>query len=163
MGYAREFEDGMATSLSSGVFGDVAAFVARWQHKDRRMLLVIWYFLSVSTLDTSCVTVLKRDVFTPALPLGGRGSLHPHILVVLLGHDLGSRVGQILRGLRQAALVAELQRWSRRVLAAAQRMKFDLQMAFADTLDPGRSARGLASVGISALTSRRLCKAKMAP
>ena len=26
VGYAREFEDGMATSLSGGVFGDVAAF-----------------------------------------------------------------------------------------------------------------------------------------
>ena len=54
--------------------------------------------------------------------------------MVLLGHDLGSRVGQILRGLRQAELVAELQRWSKRVLAAAQRMKFDSQMAFADTM-----------------------------
>ena len=67
VGYAREFEDGMATSLSGGVFGDVAAFCGpletQGSQKVARDLVSFW----VSTLDTNLVTVFKRDVFAPAL------------------------------------------------------------------------------------------------
>ena len=67
VGYAREFEDGMATSLSGGVFGDVAAFCGpletQGSQKVARDLVSFW----VSTLDTNFVTVFKRDVFAPAL------------------------------------------------------------------------------------------------
>ena len=79
-----------STSLSGGVFGDVAAFCGpldtQGPQNVARDLVSFW----VSTLDTSCV---QKDVFTPALPLQGHGLLHPHILVILLGHDLGSHVG----------------------------------------------------------------------
>ena len=62
-GYAREFEDGMATSLSGGVFGDVAAFCGPLETQGSQKVARDL----VSTLDTKFVTVFKRDVFAPAL------------------------------------------------------------------------------------------------
>ena len=65
----------------------------------------------------------------------GRGSLHPHMLITLIGHDLVERlVGRAQRLARQD-LVAELQRWSDSVLHAASRLRFDCQNFLAEILD----------------------------
>ena len=88
-GLHATFEDGMASSLQGGVFGDVAALSG--------------------PLETQ-----------------GRGSLHPHILIVLLGHDLGNRLRSIMLRIQHGELVAELRRWSQRVLDAVQHFKYDL-------------------------------------
>ena len=64
----------------------------------------------------------------------GRGSLHPHILVVLLGHDLGNRLRSIMHRIRHGELVVELRRWSQRVLEAVQRFKYDSQLVLAEQL-----------------------------
>ena len=97
VGMARLFEDGFATSLQGGVFGDIAALCG--------------------PLETQ-----------------GRGSMHPHILIVLCGHDLALRVQRILHRMGDGELVSELQRWSRRVLEAAIGCKCESQVALAERL-----------------------------
>ena len=96
-GLHATFEDGMASSLQGGVFGDVAALSG--------------------PLETQ-----------------GRGSLHPHILIVLLGHDLGHRLRSIMLRIQHGELVTELRRWSQRVLDAVQRFKYDSQLVLAEQL-----------------------------
>ena len=96
-GLHATFEDGMASSLQGGVFGDVAALSG--------------------PLETQ-----------------GRGSLHPHILIVLLGHDLGNRLRSIMLRIQHGELVTELRRWSQRVLDAVQRFKYDSQLVLAEQL-----------------------------
>ena len=96
-GMHATFEDGVASSLQGGVFGDVASLSG--------------------PLETQ-----------------GRGSLHPHILVVLLGHDLGNRLRSIMHRIRHGELVVELRRWSQRVLEAVQRFKYDSQLVLAEQL-----------------------------
>jgi hypothetical protein len=96
-GMHATFEDGVASSLQGGVFGDVASLSG--------------------PLETQ-----------------GRGSLHPHILVVLLGHDLGNRLRSIMHRIRHGELVIELRRWSQRVLEAVQRFKYDSQLVLAEQL-----------------------------
>jgi hypothetical protein len=93
VGVAATFEDGIASSLQGGVFGDIVALNG--------------------PLETQ-----------------GRGSLHPHMLIILLGHDLGDR----LRKQQHGELVVELQRWSRRVLEAVQRFQYDSQLALSEQL-----------------------------
>eukprot|EP00435_Cladocopium_sp_Y103_P001529 s6084_g1.t1 len=97
VGQHATFEDGIASSLQGGVFGDVAAFSG--------------------PLETQ-----------------GRGSLHPHILIVLLGHDLGNRLRSIMHRIQHGELVVELQRWSQRVLEAVQRFKYDSQLVLSEQL-----------------------------
>ena len=108
----------------------------RWRISTQRPQDVAgdWVSFWVSTLDTSCVTVLKRDVFTPALPLRRTrlaasahpgGSARPRLGVSHWPDSAGlapSRAGGRAAAVEQAR-------------AAAQRMKFDSQMAFADTMD----------------------------
>ena len=97
VGQHATFEDGIASSLQGGVFGDVAALSG--------------------PLETQ-----------------GRGSLHPHILIVLLGHDLGNRLRSIMHRIQHGELVVELQRWSQRVLEAVQRFKYDSQLVLSEQL-----------------------------
>ena len=98
VGVHATFEDGVASSLQGGVFGDVAALSG--------------------PLETQ-----------------GRGSLHPHILVALLGHDLGQRLRSIMHRIQHGELLIELSRWSRRVLEAVQRFKYDSQLALGEQLE----------------------------
>ncbi|CAK9081626.1 unnamed protein product [Durusdinium trenchii] len=98
VGFPRCFEDGMATSLYGGIFGDIAALCG--------------------PLETQ-----------------GRGSMHPHILIVLLGHDLISRAHTLMRRIGHGELVVELQRWSRKVLEAAAKIRWDSQLALSDCLN----------------------------
>ena len=60
--------------------------------------------------------------------------MHPHILIVLCGHDLALRVQRILHRMGDGELVSELQRWSRRVLEAAIGCKCESQVALAERL-----------------------------
>ena len=64
----------------------------------------------------------------------GRGPLHPHMLIVLLGHDLGDRLRALMHRSQHGELVIELQRWSRRVLEAVQRYQYDSQLALSQQL-----------------------------
>jgi len=64
----------------------------------------------------------------------GRGSLHPHMLIILLGHDLGDRLRKLMHRVQHGELVVELQRWSRRVLEAVQRFQYDSQLALSEQL-----------------------------
>ena len=61
--------------------------------------------------------------------------MHPHILIVLLGHDLISRVHTLMRRIGHGELVVELQRWSRKVLEAAAKIRWDSQLALSDCLN----------------------------
>ena len=88
VGVAPTFEDGIASSLQGGVFGDIVALNG--------------------PLETQ-----------------GRGSLHPHMLIIL-GHDLGDRLRKLMHRVQHGELVVELQRWSRGVLDAVQRFQYDL-------------------------------------
>lgn len=97
VGAAAMFEDGVASSLQGGVFGDVLALNG--------------------PLETQ-----------------GRGSLHPHILIILLGHDLGDRLRSLMHRVQHGELVVELQRWSRRVLEAVQRFQYDSQLVLSQQL-----------------------------
>ncbi|CAK9076536.1 Transketolase [Durusdinium trenchii] len=63
------------------------------------------------------------------------GSMHPHILVVLLGHDLGNRLRSVLATAARGELVIELERWSRAVLQAASRIRYDSQQALSQQLE----------------------------
>ena len=96
-GVAATFEDGVASSLQGGVFGDVSALSG--------------------PLETQ-----------------GRGSLHPHILIVLLGHDLGNRLRGVMQRIGHGELVTELRNWSRKVLEAVVRMKYDSQQVLQQQL-----------------------------
>ena len=97
VGVAATFEDGIASSLQGGVFGDIVALNG--------------------PLETQ-----------------GRGSLHPHMLIILLGHDLGDRLRKLIHRVQHGELVVELQRWSRRVLEAVQRFQYDSQLALSEQL-----------------------------
>ena len=97
VGVAATFEDGIASSLQGGVFGDIVALNG--------------------PLETQ-----------------GRGSLHPHMLIILLGHDLGDRLRKLMHRVQHGELVVELQRWSRRVLEAVQRFQYDSQLALSEQL-----------------------------
>ena len=97
VGVAATFEDGIASSLQGGVFGEVAALNG--------------------PLETQ-----------------GRGSLHPHMLIVLLGHDLGDRLRHLMHRVQHGELVVELQRWSHRVLDAVRRFQYDSQFALSEQL-----------------------------
>ena len=65
----------------------------------------------------------------------GRGSMHPHMLITLVGHDLMERMLGRLHRVAQKELVQELQRWSDAVLHAASRMRFDCQNFLAKVLE----------------------------
>ena len=97
VGVAATFEDGIASSLQGGVFGDIVALNG--------------------PLETQ-----------------GHGSLHPHMLIILLGHDLGDRLRKLMHRVQHGELVVELQRWSRRVLEAVQRFQYDSQLALSEQL-----------------------------
>lgn len=73
--------------------------------------------------------------FCGPLETQGRGSMHPHILVVLLGHDLGNRLRSVLATAARGELVIELERWSRAVLQAASRIRYDSQQALSQQLE----------------------------
>ena len=65
----------------------------------------------------------------------GRGSMHPHMLITLVGHDLMERMLGRLHRVAQKELVQELQRWSDAVLHPASRMRFDCQNFLAKVLE----------------------------
>ena len=73
--------------------------------------------------------------FCGPLETQGRGSTHPHILVVLLGRDLGNRLRSVLATAARGELVIELERWSRAVLQAASRIRYDSQQALSQQLE----------------------------
>ncbi|CAE7234073.1 unnamed protein product [Symbiodinium microadriaticum] len=70
----------------------------------------------------------------------GRGSLHPHILLCLIGHDLTDRLSAILDRGAQGHLVIELERWSQSVKAAAERIRYDSQLTLAGQLGQSSDA-----------------------
>ena len=72
--------------------------------------------------------------FCGPLETQGRGSMHPHILIVLLGHDLDSRLRSMMARAERGELVIELQRWREKVLRAASRIRYDSQLALAAQL-----------------------------
>ncbi|CAE7487143.1 tkt, partial [Symbiodinium necroappetens] len=72
--------------------------------------------------------------FCGPLETQGRGSMHPHILIVLLGHDLGSRLRSMMARAERGELVIQLQRWREKVLRAASRIRYDSQLGLAAQL-----------------------------
>ena len=64
----------------------------------------------------------------------GRGSMHPHILIGLLGHDITDRLLSILDAGAQGDVNIELDRWSRAVKQAAERIRYDSQLEVARQL-----------------------------
>ena len=58
----------------------------------------------------------------------GRGSMHPHILIGLLGHDIFERLLAILDAGAEGDVNIELDRWSRAVKQAAERVRYDSQL-----------------------------------
>ena len=64
-----------------------------------------------------------------------RGSMHPHILATLLGHDVLTRLESIMRRKNAGDIIVELEVWSQRVLAAAQRIQYDSQQTFGKDLN----------------------------
>ena len=72
--------------------------------------------------------------FCGPLETQGRGSMHPHILIVLLGHDLASRLRCMMASSARGELVIELERWRAKVLEAACRIRYDSQLALAAQL-----------------------------
>ena len=129
------FEDGMAASLLGGCFGDLASYSGpletqgpslRWCHQ-------LFAMRQVPSLIISCCSVTSRA-------FAGRGSLHPHILLCLIGHDLTDRLSAILDRGAQGHLVIELERWSQSVKAAAERIRYDSQLTLAGQLGQSSDA-----------------------
>ena len=54
--------------------------------------------------------------------------MHPHILIGLLGHDITDRLLAILDAGAQGDVNIELDRWSRAVKQAAERIRYDSQL-----------------------------------
>ena len=64
----------------------------------------------------------------------GRGSMHPHILIYLIGHDLLARLRGVLHGSVHAEVISELDRWSQAVLQAAMSFRCDSQLGLSQRL-----------------------------
>ena len=60
--------------------------------------------------------------------------MHPHILIGLLGHDITDRLLAILDAGAQGDVNIELDRWSRAVKQAAERIRYDSQLEVARQL-----------------------------
>lgn len=71
-------------------------------------------------------------MLTGPLETQGRGSMHPHILVTLLGHDLTHRLASLLDKAASGHVVIEMQRWSSAVKDAARQLRYDSQLQFAE-------------------------------
>eukprot|EP00434_Breviolum_minutum_P042861 symbB.v1.2.038169.t2/scaffold5856.1/size23381/1 len=63
-----------------------------------------------------------------------RGSMHPHILIYLIGHDLLARLRGVLHGSVHAEVISELDRWSQAVLQAAMSFRCDSQLGLSQRL-----------------------------
>ena len=63
--------------------------------------------------------------------------MHPHILIGLLGHDITDRLLAILDAGAQGDVNIELDRWSRAVKQAAERIRYDSQLEVARQLGVG--------------------------
>jgi hypothetical protein len=64
----------------------------------------------------------------------GRGSLHPHTLVVLLGHDAHARLRQVLTCQDGRVAAEQLRSWGRLVCEAACRIQYECQEMVASDL-----------------------------